>query len=263
MTRVALLMPIHDPRGALAAEVGRVTSDPAASRAWQALREQLVAVIGLAEPAGSAATREAFGSLGVDVRLRRDSGHFMWGLAERALEIEADHYLLPDSDRLIHWLLAYPEELAALPSRWGHHDVLSVSRSARAFASHPPTQTLTEGPAMTLIARAIGLPGADPFSGVYVLSRRAVTALVASDAPRDERIYAEAFLAPARAGLSFDRWVVEGLEWETPDVFRDEIAAIGYDGWLAGFQSPREWERRAGMLAAWIECVVAHEAARP
>jgi hypothetical protein len=104
----------------------------------------------------------------------------------------------------------------------------------------------------------VGLPGADPFSGAYMLSRRALEAILASDAPRDESFYAEAFLAPARADCSFDLWTVEGLEWETPDHHRAEIAAQGYEAWLAGFQSPRQWEQRARMLAMWIERVRAY-----
>lgn len=259
MANVALLMPLYDPRGVLVEEVERVRNDPAASGAWRALRAQLGQAVALAEPGGSPATREAFAALGVDVRLRSPRSHFMWALVEAALELEAEYFFLPDSDRLLHWLLAYPDELAELPARWGCHDVLSLSRSERAFASHPPTQRLTEGPAMALVARAIDLVGADPFSGAYLMSRRALTALAASEAPRDECIYAEAFLAPARAGCSFGRWVVEGLEWETPDHFRAEIAARGREAWLADFQSPAQWEMRARMLAGWIDRIIAHE----
>src|SRR5579884_2912270 len=258
--RVALVMPLFDPRGRLVGEVERVNATPAAARAWRVLREQLGPVVALAEPGGSAETRAAFAALGADVRLRDDAGgFFMWPLAEAALELGTDHLFMPDSDRLLHWLLARPDELTALPAHWGRHDVLSLSRSERAFASHPPAQTLTEGPAMKLIERAVDLPGADPFSGAYLLSRRALAAVVASPTPRDESFYAEAFLAPARAGCSFGRLVVEGLEWETPDHHRDEIAAHGFDAWLAQFQSSRQWEMRARMLAAWVDRVVAHE----
>ena len=254
---VALLTPLHDPRGALVAEVDRVRKDRRASAAWTALRATLADVVATASPEGSAATRDAFASLGFRIVARSEAGpgSFMWSLADLALALDADHYFVPDSDRLLHWLLAHADELAELPRRWGQQDVLNLARSPQAFASHPPMQTLTEGPAMALIAHVCGWPGADPFSGAYLLSRRALEAVVVSDAPRDETFYAEAFLAPARAGCSFDLWSVEGLEWETPDLHRAEIAARGHDAWLAGLQGSRQWEHRARMAALWIERV--------
>lgn len=264
MTRVAILMPLHDPRGALVCEVARVQADPRARAAWETLRAAATEVVAVASPTGSPATRDAFGALGARVQLRDDAGStaWMWALADAALAVDADHYFLPDSDRLLHWLLSYPDELVELTHRWGRHDVLVLARSPRAFESHPPMQTLTEGPARDLVADAIGQPGADPFSGAYMLSRRAVEATVASDAPRDQSFYAEAFLAPARAGCTFERWVVEGLEWETPDHHRAEIAARGYDAWLADLQGPRQWELRVRMMALWIERVRAYSAAQ-
>jgi hypothetical protein len=253
--RVALLMPLYDPQGALAPETQAVRADARAWSTWTTLRRALTHVLADAERTASPATRDAFASLGVTVRPRREAGpgSWMWSLAEAAVELDAEYYFMPDSDRLLHWLLTYPDELVELTRRWGQHDVLSLSRSARAFDSHPPTQTLTEGPAMRLIGTAIGLPEADPFSGAYLFSRRALEAIVASDAPRDQTFYAEAFLAPARAGCSFGVWQVEGLEWETPRYHGGAIAAQGRDAWQSEFQSARQWESRVRMMALWID----------
>ena len=46
---------------------------------------------------------------------------------------------------------------------------------------------------------------------------------------------------------------VEGLEWETPDRFRAEIAELGYDAWLDQFQSPAEWRRRVACMNDCLE----------
>ena len=41
---------------------------------------------------------------------------------------------------------------------------------------------------------------------------------------------------------------VEGLEWETPDQFKNEIDELGYEKWLRKFQSPTEWRKRVKLL---------------
>jgi hypothetical protein len=45
----------------------------------------------------------------------------------------------------------------------------------------------------------------------------------------------------------------EGLEWETPDRFRAEIAELGYDAWLDQFQSPAERRRRVACMNDCLE----------
>ncbi len=45
----------------------------------------------------------------------------------------------------------------------------------------------------------------------------------------------------------------EGLEWETPDRYREEIPTLGYDNWKANFQTAKEWKKRTEMLADFIQ----------
>lgn len=136
--------------------------------------------------------------------------------------------------------------------------MLVLARSPRAFLTHPLCQTLTEGPIKQLLASVLGVPGADPFSGAYLLSRRALEAIARSEAPRDESFYAEVLLASRHAGCRFEVRIVEGLEWETPDRFQKEIAARGYDEWLADFQNAAQWEYRSRMAALWIDRIRAY-----
>lgn len=259
------MAPLHDATGRLAAEVARVVANPKASAAWHRLRAAVVDVVVVPSPGTRPETVAAFERLGARVVQPADAmpGAYMWELLDVLDTLDAERYVVPDADRLIHWLGSYPDELAALPERWSAHDVLLLARTARAFASHPPCQVLTEGPANRVLAEALGLPGADALSGGYVLSRAAVAAIRRSDAPRDQSFYAEVPLAAARAGLRVGLVTVEGLEWETPDTFRAEIAALGYDAWLATFQTPAQWQWRATMAAGWIDRALAHRRSMP
>lgn len=260
---VALLAPLHDPDGALADEVERALGATGASGAWRLLQQSLAGATAVVSRRTALATREAFERLGLAVQTEADgpADAFMWRLVETALRTSVTHVLLIDADRLLHWLLAYPEGLASLPERWGRHDVLTLARSPRAFATHPPCLRLTEGPAQRLIAQTINVPGADPFSGAYLRSRRALQSVARSDAPRDGSFYAEIFLAPAAAGCTFDTLACEGLEWETPDRFRAAIATQGYQQWLASYETPAEWRRRAHLAGLWIARVIAYRQA--
>ena len=41
---------------------------------------------------------------------------------------------------------------------------------------------------------------------------------------------------------------VEGLEWETPDQYKDKIDKEGYSQWLSEFESLPEWEKRVKLI---------------
>ena len=45
----------------------------------------------------------------------------------------------------------------------------------------------------------------------------------------------------------------EGLEWETPDRYIEEIKAQGYEEWKKSFQTGSEWRRRSVMLRDFID----------
>src|SRR5205085_8065553 len=104
-----------------------------------------------------------------------------------------------------------------------------------------------------IIAHQLALPEADALSGSYIWSRRAAEAVVGFGGPRDLRFYAVGALAPFRAGCTVGGHVVEGLEWETPDQYPDEIAVLGYAAWLAQFESPAQWRHRAEMVRLWVD----------
>lgn len=254
-----LLSSLHDPESRLLSAVRRLSAvdDPLCAD-WRAVASNYAGFLVVASPSTSASTIKAVAQAGFEVITGVEApDRGLWEMVRLALSRPVDLIHFCDFDRFVHWLTRFPDELRRLPDVWGRHDLLMLVRSARAFSSHPPCQTLTEGIGNRLIAQRIGLVSADAFSGSYVWSRRAAGALVDAAVPRDLRFYAEGVLAPFRSGCTIGQHVVEGLEWETPDQYAEEIERLGYDAWLERFQSPAQWRQRVEMVHLWVESVLA------
>lgn len=56
----------------------------------------------------------------------------------------ATHYHLVDFDRLLHWQLNYPDELAEVVNKLPHYDFAVLGRTSRAMGTHPFVQRETE-----------------------------------------------------------------------------------------------------------------------
>ena len=177
----------------------------------------------------------------------------LWRMVDLALGLPVERVHFCDLDRLLHWLIRFPHELLDLPSVWEDNDLTVLARTERAFQSHPSCQVLTEGIANAVIAKRTGIAPIDAFSGSYVWSRRAAEAVKGAPGPRDLRFYAEAVMAPFRAGCSLGCRMVEGLEWETPDQYPEEIATLGFAAWLNQFESAAQWRHRAEMARSFVE----------
>lgn len=164
-----------------------------------------------------------------------------------------DYVLYADFDRLLHWQRAYPAELEELARREPRPPFTVVGRTARAFASHPACQRLTEGPVNELFRHLFALPpDTDVFASCWLMSRRAATFLLDAPVAAGTAFYAVWPATLLRAGFGLSYLAAEGLEWETPDAHAADIARLGYDAWLARFESPRQWRLRAEMSAQWV-----------
>ncbi len=254
-----LLAPCHDPEARLLPLLQRlgVADDPLAA-AWRRVRASYASALAVPSPATVAESTAALALAGWEVTpgvTGPDRG--LWATVRLGLARPVERIHFCDLDRLIHWLLRYPDELANLPRQWGEHDLTMLVRSARALASHPLCQVLTEGIANAVLAYRLGLPVVDAFSGSYVWRRRAAEALVDAPVPHDLRFYSEGVMSPFRAGCSIGWLEVDGLEWETPDQYPAEIARLGYAGWLAEFESPAQWRHRAEMARLFVAAALA------
>ncbi len=176
----------------------------------------------------------------------------------RASSGGAAHLQLCDWDRLIHWAEAYPDELREVVEAIPRHDLLILGRTARAFATHPRVQRDTEA----LINHAFGLAFGQPLDVTAAsrgLSRRAWAALLALPQPEPSSGNDCAWpLYLARTpDLVIGYAATEGLEWETPDRYGDDIArAGGLDAWIANYDAdPQRWEFRLRLALLEVAAV--------
>jgi hypothetical protein len=160
-----------------------------------------------------------------------------------------------DFDRWLHWARFHPDELARLPQRiaairpepW----FVCVGRTERAFATHPRAQRDPEAATNHALELAVGFP-VDAVSGACWLTPKAVSLVLAHSC---EMTAATDLEWPAivfrhdRTRLSAIS--VEGLEFETPTFFPEEVAqAGGRERWIVQtYERPDVWADRL-MLAA-------------
>ncbi len=170
----------------------------------------------------------------------------------------ASHLHFCDWDRVIHWAEFYPDELREVVDAIPHHDLLILGRTARAFATHPRVQRDTEAMINHVFSLAFGQE-LDVTAASRGFSRRAVDLLLALEVPEPSSGNDCAWpLYLARVpDLVVGYAATEGLEWETPDRYTDEIAAAGgLDVWMANYDAaPERWEFRLRLALLEVAAV--------
>lgn len=153
-----------------------------------------------------------------------------------------------DFDRLVHWINYYPDELQKLLSEI-EVDYLHIGRTLRAFDSHPNTQKETE-----IIVNEFGSSilefnkTLDIISVCYIMTKELVVKILSLKNNTDYGFYSTWPIFLWNWATSKKYIEVEGLEWETPDRFKEEIEKISYQKWLNQFQDPLEWRNRVNLL---------------
>lgn len=243
---VVLAVTHHDPDGAMLAQTRRVLPR---------LRELYSSIVVLISAATEPRTLELLRDNGLRVVIEApEHTEGIETLGLKRLELlrlaaaeGAEHVHMCDWDRALHWAEFYPDELRTIVAAIPRHDLLILGRTARAFATHPRVQRDTEAIVNHAFDLAFGQP-LDITAAARGFSRRAIKALLALDTP-EPTVGQDAAWPLYLARL--DELVIgyaptEGLEWETPDRFGDEISAAGgLDVWLAEYDvEPQRWEFR-------------------
>jgi hypothetical protein len=235
----------HDPDGAMLAQTRRVLPR---------LRELYAAIVVLATPATEPRTIELLREHGAQVVHDSSADHGAETLGLKRLELlrlaaapDVAHIHLCDLDRALHWAEQYPDELRTIIASIPRHDLLILGRTPRAFATHARVQRDTEAIVNHVFGLAFGQP-LDVTAASRGFSRAAIQALLELDTPEPtigQDCSWPLYLARLEE-LVIGYAATEGLEWETPDRFGDEItAAGGLEPWLAEYDAdPQRWQER-------------------
>lgn len=166
---------------------------------------------------------------------------------------------MEDLDSALHWAWRWPDELDHIHITLHAYDFALLGRSARAIATIPDAQRLTEAVINTMFAACTGgvadwriVPddsGApvDICTGAWGFSRRGIVSLATQIQEMSIGFHAEwPLIARDTPGLRCAYLPTEGLEYETADRYAPEItAAGGYDAWVAESESnPARWRQR-------------------
>ncbi len=153
-----------------------------------------------------------------------------------------------DFDRLVHWINYHPDELQELLSDI-KVDYLHIGRTSRAFDSHPNTQKETE-----IIVNEFGSlilefdATLDIISVCHIMTIELATKILSVRNNTDYGFYSTWPILFWKWAASKKYIEVEGLEWETPDRFKEEIEKFSYEKWLIRFQNSSEWRNRVNLL---------------
>lgn len=256
-TPVVLAATYHDPYGTMVAQAQRVLP---------VLHELYETIVVLATSDTSEQAIAQLRVLDVEIDVQQPyegDGVATLGLVRRdsldmALRWGASAIHLCDWDRILHWTEFYDDELREVVEAIPNYDLLVLGRTERAFASHPQVQRDTE----KLINHVFGLTWGQPLdigAGARGLSRRAARILIdlANPEPTAGNDGAWPLFLARQPDFTVGYAATEGLEWETPDRYADEIErAGGLDAWLAAYDAdPKHWAFRTRLAAYEIEAI--------
>jgi hypothetical protein len=159
-----------------------------------------------------------------------------------------------DLDRALHWMKAYPSELARIIKTPMENDFVLLGRTKRAFYTHPETQTLTEGIGNKITSKLLDFTDTrDVLGTTWLLTPDLAKQVLEIESSNQYGFYAEWPITLWRSAQRPKYVEAEGLEWETPDRFGAEIKAQGFKKWKLNFQTAFEWRKRTEMLRGFIE----------
>ena len=143
---------------------------------------------------------------------------------QKATEFNFDYLHYADFDRLLHWLETRPDELRDAINHIKKADCTVIGRTKEAFDTHPQSMIQTEKLFNDVFSNYLG-QSMDFGAGSRGFSRRAVE-IILDQCTNKESLQMDVgwTVLLEQAGLSIQYLAVDGLDWETPDQFRDEVA---------------------------------------
>lgn len=159
-----------------------------------------------------------------DVIVVEDWTHGRYTALAKSLDKRANAIHYVDMDRLLRWVELREDEWRATVDAVRRCECLVIGRTEYAWATHPQALRQTEKIPNGLFSRLLGLE-LDLSSGSKGFSREVVEVIIANTSVgRSLGTDAEWVIVPQRAGYRLDVLLVDGLDWETADRYRDTAA---------------------------------------
>ncbi len=176
-------------------------------------------------------------------------------LFSEAVKKGDDYLFYCDFDRLLHWIERYPKELEKVIKEKKEYDFLLIGRNKRAFETHPMTQQVTESVVNDVGSYLLNTK-MDFISSVWILKKDIAEYIIENSSDNEFALYGEWTLLGWKKAKNPSYIEVDGLEWETPDKYREMIKKIGYKKWLEQFQTAEEWKFRTQMACEIIKIIL-------
>jgi hypothetical protein len=141
---------------------------------------------------------------------------------QKALTANPDYIHYADMDLLLHWVECDPQEWRETVEAIQRTDCLVIGRTVRALQTRPQAIQQTEHVINLVFSHILG-QSMDLGLGTRGYSRRAAQCIIQRSAP-GRWGDAEWLILIQRAGLPVTYCEVDGVEWETPDRYRDQVA---------------------------------------
>lgn len=238
----------HDPNGQFV---------PLLEQWFPFLSERFQKIVISSSPGLHQATRGFLRHHGVEVHELNEN---LIGLNYKTAIVEGSKYgdiFYVDLDRALHWVASYPDELDRLLHEIGAKKWVIGERGERAMETHQKPLRETE-PVFTLALDSFtGWGNHDYLSGAFSLAKPLAEILALKLTRPDQSWWGQYYMILHKAGYKPEFVSCEGLEWETPDRFGKEIAALGFDAWRAQFETAKEWSLRLAWLKQYIEGALA------
>lgn len=209
----------------------------------------------------SSALLDLLRSSGIHVQhlARSEVGNTYFQTMQIAHNRQADVVFHLDFDRVLHWMEFYPEEFRDWIELGEQYPFFIAERTPRAYQYHHEALFVTEQAANMVISHILHTETHDFLSSGFVLSKAAHEIIAALPVFSGWQLFGAWPVALHNAGFSPTFKTFEGLEWETPDRFREDVVQSGgLDAWRRAQSSPDEWKKRTLMAQSMIEGAFAH-----
>jgi len=173
---------------------------------------------------------------------------------KNALKGESNFIHYCDFDRIIHWLRFFPEELQLLSLVLANTDFLITSRTTRAFLTHPQIQQEMEGITNQAFSLFSGFK-TDVTAGSSAMNKKTAQLLINNSRAEHNETDTEWPMLAMSSSLVVRQVKFEGLEFETPDYFEEEIRrAGGLEAWKKKLDAdPQQRESRLKLAMSSIK----------